>query len=74
MSQAEFTFWSNRKLEISSTVLKLISLDTALRSRIFKGTLASCSSPGAEKSLFSCQITFPVSASRKIIQFLESKK
>lgn len=55
---------------MDSTVLKLISRDTARRSRIFVGILALCSVPDDDKSSFSCHITLPVSASRKIIQLL----
>lgn len=68
------TFWSSRNFSIDSTVLKLISLDTARRSSILTGTLASCSTPDDEKSLFSCQMTLPVSASRNIIQLLKQRE
>lgn len=69
-----FTFWSSRKFFNVSTVLKLISRDTARKSKIFVGIWARCSSSDDDKSLFSCQITLPVSASRKIIQFLHTHK
>lgn len=67
------TFWSSRKFFKDSTVLKLISRDTARKSKILVGIWARCSSSDDDKSLFSCQITLPVSASRKIIQFLRKK-
>lgn len=66
------TFWSSRKFFKDSTVLKLISRDTARKSKIFVGIWARCSSSDDDKSLFSCQMTLPVSASRKIIQFLQN--
>lgn len=58
---------------MDSTVLKLISRDTARKSRILVGIFALYSVPDRDKSLFSCQMTLPVSASRKIIQLLNKE-
>lgn len=69
----EPTFWSNRKFSIGSMVLKLISRETARRSSILTGIFALCSTPDDDRSLFSCQIILPVSASRIIIQLLHRR-
>ena len=44
-------------------------LDTARHLSIFLGTRASCSTSGVDISSLPCQRIFPVSASRKFIQF-----
>lgn len=63
------TFCSRRNFSICSAEEKFSSRDTALHLRIFLGTRASCSTPGTDRSSVPCQSIFPVSASRRFIQF-----